>query len=280
LPLLAAAIVIRKASHTRIEAAADLAAARQLGFQLLPVNRVPPAGVDLVAANPEFQDAALFDEHLVVSAHAGLFIYDSNGALLHWYRTGMELPPGGLGTMSAGIAAGSARPELFNATHGAGVLAFDGDRFRQILPNEVDLTTATTVLALGSGRILIGTDRRGLLVFDGRQLAPFHAQLSGAHITALAGTDGDLWIGTLAGGVFHYHSGQLDNLSTALPDPQVLSLCAGPGRAWVGTPLGVVEFRDGARERAIAEGFFAKTLARYADSLAMARKTKVSCKCS
>jgi len=167
LALLAAAIVIWKASHARTEAAADFAAARQFQFQLRPVNGVTPSGVDLVSANPGFQDAVLFDGRLVVSARAGLFVYDDNGALLHWYRAGTELPPGGLGPMSAGIAAGSARPELFIATDGAGVLAY-GEHFRQVLPNDADLKKVSTVLALGSGRILIGSARKGLLAAPAR----------------------------------------------------------------------------------------------------------------
>ncbi len=271
-PLCGATFIVWKASHAREQAAADLAATRQLGFRLLPVNRQIPPGIDLVSANPDFQDAAIFDGRLVVSARAGLFVYDASGALLHWYRAGLELPSAALGPMSTGLAAGSARPELFIATHGAGVLAFDGNAFRQILPADPDARSITAVLALGSGRLLMGTERRGLLVFDGHVLSAFADKLRSAHITALAGCDGDLWIGTLANGVFHDHSGELDNLASALPDPQVLSLYAEPDafensqRAWAGTPLGVVEFRDGARARSLADGFFAKSLARSASS--------------
>jgi ligand-binding sensor domain-containing protein len=123
------------------------------------------------------------------------------------------------------------------------------------------------VLVLGSGRILLGTERQGLLVFDGRRLAPFHPRLKTTHITALAGNDGDLWIGTLANGVFHYRAGQLEELLPALPDPQVLSLAIENDAAYVGTPLGVVEFRDGQRRRTLADGFFARALALGGETL-------------
>jgi len=169
--------------------------------------------------------------------------------------------------MSTGIAAGSAEPELFVATRGEGVLAFNGARFRQILPADLGLRVVTSVLVLGSGRILLGTERQGLLVFDGRRLAPFHAGLKSAYITALAGTVGNLWIGTLASGAFHYRAGQLEGLLSALPDPQVLSLTVENDAAYVGTPLGVVEFRDGRRLRALAEGYFARALAVRKDIL-------------
>jgi ligand-binding sensor domain-containing protein len=161
-----------------------------------------------------------------------------------------------------GVAAGSAEPELFIATRGEGLLAFNGNRFRQILADDSSLRNISSVLVLGSGRVLLGTERQGLLVFDGRRLAPFHPRLKSTHITALAGNDGDLWIGTLSNGVFEYRGGQLDDLGSALPDPQVLSLAVASEISYAGTPLGVVEFREGRRARTLADGFFARSLVR------------------
>src|SRR5262249_36244173 len=146
------------------------------------------------------------------------------------------------------MAAGASQPELFIATRGEGVLVFNGSRFRQILPAEPALRIVTSVLVLGSGRLLLGTERRGVLGFDGQRLTELDARLKSAHITALAGTDGDLWIGSLANGLWHYRGGELENLRTELPDPQVLSLAVSGGVAYAGTPLGVVEFRDGRRQ--------------------------------
>jgi ligand-binding sensor domain-containing protein len=114
---------------------------------------------------------------------------------------------------------------------------------------------------------LLGTEHRGVLVFDGRRMTPFHDRLKTEHITALAGSDGNLWIGTLQGGVFHHRAGQLEELKSALPDPQVLSLAVQDDWAYVGTPLGVVEFRDGQRQRTLADGFFARAIARRGDLL-------------
>jgi ligand-binding sensor domain-containing protein len=116
------------------------------------------------------------------------------------------------------------------------------------------------VLALSTGRVLIGTEH-GLLVYNGRTLAPFDAPLKTSHITALAGVEGDVWIGTLHDGLFHYHAGQFDVLKDALPDPQVLAIALAGNRAYAGTPLGVVEFRDGRRTRMLANGYFAAALA-------------------
>ena len=267
IPLFAITLVFWRASDARKEATADVLAKSEFPYRVIPVDRTAPSAVDTVAAAPGFRDLATYKNMIVVSARAGLFLYERSGALQRQYRTGIELPPAEPGSMSVGIAAGSVEPELFIATRGEGLLAFNGARFRQILPADAGLRTVTSVLLLGSGRILLGTERQGLLVFDGRRLAPFHPRLKTTHITALAGNDGDLWIGTLANGVFHYRAGQLEELLAALPDPQVLSLAIENDVAYVGTPLGVVEFRDGQRRRALADGFFARALASRGETL-------------
>ena len=266
-PLLAFAFVAWRASRARKEAAEAVLAKSQFPFRVVAIDRALPAGADLLSAAPEFRDIAAFRDTIAVSGRAGLFVYSRDGSLLRVYRSGFELPPAELGSMAEGIAAGSAEPELFIATRGEGLLAFNGARFRQILPEDAALRNITCALVLGSGRILLGTERRGLLVFDGRSLAPFHARLETAHITALAGSEGDLWIGTLAEGAFHYRAGQLQNLLSALPDPQVLSLAWKDDAVFVGTPLGAVEFREGAPPRPIAEGFFAQAMAAADDLL-------------
>ncbi len=267
IPLAALALVFRQAFHAREEAAAELRSKSEYPFRMISADLSAPAAAELIAASPAFRDMAVYKEKIVVSARAGLLIYDRKGMLIHHYRTGMELPPAELGLMAVGIAAGSAEPEIFIATRGEGLLVFNGTSFRQILPRDANLQIVTSVLALGSGRILLGTEARGLLVFDGRRLTPFASRLASTHITALAGNDGDIWIGTLADGLFRDRAGQLEELAAALPDPQVLSLAVEGNTCYAGTPLGVVEFRDGNRLRTLADGFFARALARQGDIL-------------
>ena len=266
-PVLAIALVLWRASHAKEEAASEVLSKSEFPFRVIPVDRVAPAAVDPLEAVPAFRDLAAYKEMIAVSARAGLFLYGRNGALIRSYRAGIELPSAELGSMSTGIAAGSAEPELFIATRGEGLLVFNGTRFRQILPADSRLRTVTSVLVLGSGRILLGTERQGLLVFDGRRLAAFHRRLTTAHITAIAGNDGNLWIGTLQDGVFHHRAGQLDELLAALPDPQVLSITVDHDASYVGTPLGVVEFRGAQRRRTLADGFLARAVARSGETL-------------
>ena len=266
-PLLALGSAFWRASGIKEETAEEVRAQARLPLRVVSLDRTAPAGIDPIAASPGFRDLAVYQDWIAVSARAGLFLYDRSGVLVHSYRVGLELPPAELGAMSVGIAAGASEPELFIATRGEGVLAYNGARFRQMLPGEAGARMITSLLVLASGRVLLGTEHQGLLVFDGQRLTHFHARLKSAHITSIAGTDGDLWIGTLANGVFHYRGGELEDLLGALPDPQVISLALSDGAAYAGTPLGVVEFRDGRRQRTLASGFFARAMVRRGETL-------------
>src|ERR1700677_1134511 len=82
IPLLAVAFVFWRASHARDEATAEALSKSEFSFTVLPVDRVAPAAVDPVAATPGFRDLATYKEMIVVSARAGLFLYDRNGALI------------------------------------------------------------------------------------------------------------------------------------------------------------------------------------------------------
>ena len=266
-PLTLAGLVFWRASHARDEASAEIRGRTELPFRIVNVDRTAPSGVETIAATPDFRDLAAYRDTVVVSARSGAFVFDRNGALLHAYRAGFELPGVELAAMSVGVAAGASEAEVFIATRGEGLLAFNGARFRQMLPEDAGLRSVTSVLVLSSGRVLLGTERQGAVVFDGRRLAPFHERLAGTHITALAGSDSDLWIGTLANGLFHYRAGQLEDLGSSLPDPQVLSLAVRGDSAFAGTPVGVVEFRGGTRARTLADGFFARALTATGDTL-------------
>lgn len=267
IPVLAGAVVLWRATRVRDGAAAEVAARGDLPFRLVPLTSAAAGGVETISANPAFRDMAPFQGKIAVSARAGLFLYHRDGTLESAFRAGRELPPAELGPMAAGFLAGSGGQELLIGTRGAGLLMYNGSRFQQLLPEDPAVGAITAVLSLASGRVLLGTERRGVLAFDGHRLRAFHDRLSRLHITALAGSEGDLWIGAHQDGVFRLHAGQLDDLRESLPDAHVLALLAEDGSAWVGTPLGVVEFHRGRRARLLAEGFFARALVRRGQTL-------------
>ena len=117
--------------------------------------------------------------------------------------------------------------------------------------------------------MLLGTDKVGLLAFDGRRLTPAHPELADVSVTALAGTDADVWIGTLDRGVWRWRAGGVDRFDerSGLPDSRVLSIATSGDRTYVGTALGVAEFVDGRYTRTLAPGLFASAVAVRHDSL-------------
>lgn len=198
-----------------------------------------------------------------------MLVYDANGSLNARYRPGIELPGAPLVAMAIGVAAGSSERQLWIATSGEGLIAFDGRKFVQIRPEEEPARKLTALLPVASGRVLLGTEKNGVLAWDGQTLTDAHPALSELKITALAGSESDLWIGTIDRGAFRWHAGQLEHFGEqdGVPDPRVLSLAVHENSAYVGTALGVAEFRDGRFTRSLAAGFFAMALLIDGDSL-------------
>jgi len=237
-----------------------VAAESTLRFTLRPFDPTLPAGLEFIAAPATFTDAQLFRGHLFIAGPTGLAEYDPDGALLTRYRAGAELPPAPITALAVGLAADSRAPELWIATAGAGLLAFDGRAFRQIRAEDAQFRKITALLPLDTGRILIGTEKSGVLVWDGRTLAPFHSSLNGIRVTALAGDDASLWIGTIDRGLLHWSAGALETIDDALPDRQVLSLALDGGTLYAGTALGVAEIRGGKFAQVVAPEYFAQSL--------------------
>jgi ligand-binding sensor domain-containing protein len=239
----------------------DLAARESLPCEVRAVEPQPNPGFESLSAPAVFRGGAFFEGRFYLSGPAGLFAWTPDGRLAHIYHVGTDLPPAPLGPMAVGTLADARHPELLIATSGAGVLAFDGSSFRQIRPADPDVRQVTALLLLDSGSLLLGTAKRGLLVWDGQVLRSFHAITANRYITSLAGNEGNLWIGTLDG-LLHWQGGQAERIGEqqGLPDPRVETIAVDGDRAWVGTPAGVAEFRQGRFSRTLAPGAFAHAL--------------------
>jgi ligand-binding sensor domain-containing protein len=245
-----------KVSRTLKSAQAGVAQAGVVAFRAISLDRPIPAGFESISSPAQFRDAALFRGRFYLCGPAGLLAYETNGRLAARYRPGLELPPAPLVAMAAGPQ------NLWIATAGEGLLIFDGRRFNQIRSDAEPSRNLTAVLQLASGRVLLGTEKNGVLVWDGSTLSRYHPALADLNVTALAGSEPDLWIGTIERGVFRWHAGQLDHFSEGqgLPDPRVLSLAVRGNAAYAGTALGAAEFQDGRFTRVLAGGFFANAL--------------------
>jgi hypothetical protein len=240
-----------------------------LGVEVGTLNGQPNPGFEGITAPAVFKGAALFQGHFYLSGPAGLYAYALEGTLEHIYRTGMDLPTAPLGQMAVGTLTDSRQPELLIATLGEGVLAFDGNRFRQIRATQESARAVTALLPLASGRLLIGTAKLGLLVYDGKTLRRFHSTTDNVYVTALAGTEAELWVGTLNDGLLYWQGGQTERIGEdqGLPDRRVEQIALTDGRAYVGTPMGVAEVRAGKIARVVAKGRYAHALLPDGDSL-------------
>jgi len=254
------AIAIWKARHALISSVAEVKAEREIAFTVRPFAPIN-SDFEVISSPGVFSQAAQFHDHLYMAGPAGLLEFDPAGALLRRYAVGRELPGSPLIAVAPAVLSDSHKSELVIATAGDGILAFDGNAFRQILPSNADFRTVTAILPSASGHLLIGTKKHGVLIYDGK-IAELHPTLESQYVTALAGDEANLWVGTLNHGVLHFHAGQTDSFgeTEGLPDPQVQSLAVFGDQAYVGTPVGVAVFKAGRFSRVLAPGVFATSL--------------------
>ncbi len=240
----------------------EVQAEQEVRFDIRPF--APPVGTtfELVSAPAVFRQAALFQAHLYIGGPGGLLEYDLNGVSSRQFIPGRDLPPSPIAALAPALLADSQEQELVVATAQEGLLAFNGRSFRQIRPQDSETRAITSILPASAGHLLLGTKKRGVLVYDGKHLAPLHPSLNGLYVTALTGTESDLWIGTLNQGVFHWHAGAVDSFSEeqGLPDRQVQCLATSGGKTYVGTVLGVAVFDSGRFSQVLAPGVLATSL--------------------
>jgi ligand-binding sensor domain-containing protein len=261
-------IVLWEARSAFQQSAAEIAASSEFPYQRISLESSQPAGEQLFTAQAGFTDAAAFGGNLYVSSAAGINIYAPNGVLKKSYRAGIELPAAPVTALAVGVV-GSGESEVWAATAGAGLLRSSGQDFIQILPRDESARNITCLLPLSTGRILLGTEKRGVLQFDGERLTQFQPGWNNLHVTALTGNETEVWAGTLDHGALRWHAGQSDSLSeeNGIPDKQVLSLLSKNSATFVGTANGVAEVQDGKLLRTFASGTFARTMLLQGDHL-------------
>lgn len=255
-------LVVWRSSQAIRSATEDVRAEHEFQFVARALPQPLNAGFELISSPAVFVQAARFQDHLYIAGPAGLMEYTPEGALVHQYAVGRELPSSPLIALATGILADSRDPELVVATANDGLLVFNGRSFLQILPSGLDARAITSVLTAPSGHLLFGTRKRGVLVYDGKKITALHPTLDGPYVTSLAGNESDLWVGTLNSGVLHFHAGATETFSEAqgLPDRQVQSLAISGDTTYVGTATGVAVFTNGHFSRVLASGIMVAAL--------------------
>ena len=229
---------------------------RELPFVVRPFVTRANVEFETLSAAGVFLQAARFQDHLYIAGPTGLSEYDPAGAPLRQFAVGRDLPSSPLVAIAPAVLTDSQEPELVLATSQDGLLAFNGRSFRQIFPQDSGARTITSILPVTSGHLLIGTKKRGVLLYDGKHLTALHPTLNNLYIQALAGSESDLWVGTLNRGVLHWHAGATESFGEeqGLPDHQVQSIVTAEDKTYVGTVRGVAEFDRGRFSRVLAPG--------------------------
>jgi ligand-binding sensor domain-containing protein len=269
LALTLGAMAVWRASRALHSAAQDVRSEHEIRFVVRPLAPAVNTDFEPINSLATFLQAVPFQNHFYVAGPGGLLEYEWGGTLLRHYDVGRDLPGSPLVALAPAVLADSREPELIIASANDGLLAFNGRVFRQILPYDANARAITAVLPDASGHLLIGTKKRGVLVYDGKRITVLHPTLKDLYVTALAGSESDLWIGTLSGGVLHFHAGQTDTFAETqgMPDPQVASLAVAGDTTYVGTPLGVAVFSRGRLSRVLAPGVLATALLATGDRL-------------
>jgi ligand-binding sensor domain-containing protein len=260
--ILLAGVVGWRASRALRSATQEVRSEGEIRFTTRPLPQPQEQDFESISTPAVFFQAARFLGDLYIAGPAGLSQYSPSGTLLKHYAVGREVPSSALVAMAAAVLADSREPELVIATAQDGLLVFNGRAFRQILPQDPNARTITSILPAASGHLLIGTRKRGVLLYDGKKITVLHPTLSNLYVTTLAGTESDLWVGTLNQGVLHWHAGETDSFGEeqGLPDRQVQSIAVSGNTTYVGTVLGVAVFESGRFSRTLADGILTTAL--------------------
>jgi ligand-binding sensor domain-containing protein len=252
-----------RAQQALSSARSSLAEASEVRFQSLSLDRSLPSGFEPIGSAPSYNDAARFQGRLYLAGAGGLTRLDPDGKPDAEFRPGLELPSSPLTALAIGLAADSAEPELWIATASEGLLAYNGRAFRHIRPENPAARKVTSLAVIGNGRIAFGTDRLGVLVYDGKHIGWLHPSLRDLRVTTLAGDETSLWVGTADQGLIHLRAGELQRYTEpeGLPDAHVTALAISDDQAFAGTPAGVVEFNGSRLIRQLAPGAFVRSLA-------------------
>jgi len=260
--ILLAGVVGWRASRALHTATQEVRSEGEIRFTAGPLPEPQEQAFESISTPAVFFQAARFLGDLYIAGPAGLSQYNASGIPLKHYAVGRELPSSPLVAMTPAVLADSREPELVIATAHHGLLVFNGRVFRQIFPLDASARTVTSLLSASSGHLLIGTRKRGVLLYDGKKITVLHPTLSNLYVTTLAGNESDLWVGTLDRGVLHWHAGESDSFGEeqGLPDRQVQSITVSGNTTFVGTVLGVAVFEGGRFSRTLADGVLTTAL--------------------
>ncbi|WP_263379302.1 ligand-binding sensor domain-containing protein [Granulicella paludicola] len=280
--LVFAGAVVFRVHRALTRASQTISSQDKLAFTLrtLDTQHTSNATSELLGSQPHYTSGAFLAGNLYLTGPTGLSIVAADGTSRLALRTGFELPVSPIVNAASGHLRGTSGPQLLFATSGAGLLLLETNAdgaptLRQLLPDNPEARDLTSIAALPTGDLLLGTRNHGVLLYNGNSLVPLRFSLpainpSSLQITALAAIDASSFlIGTRNAGVFYSHAGTVEQITTAsgLPDNEIESIVLSPKslHSFVGTPVGTAELDLSAQPvralRTLGKGLFSHTLA-------------------
>ena len=257
-----AGLALREASGALERGRETVAQAGRFAFERR-AWQPPASGFEMLPARQDLRDAAWFAGSLWLAGSGGLGRYAAGGGLERQWLVGSDLPAAPLTALAVGLDPRESKPALFASTAGEGLLIVREDgAFEQVHSEAQQARDIVALLPLADGRLLLGTQQAGVLVYDASGLSVLHEELGAGHVIALAGEPEEIWIATLDRGLVRFRAGAIERFGEqqGLPDRRLLSLAAAGGSVYAGTAVGIAELEDGELKRTLGEGFFASAL--------------------
>ena len=105
-------VVVWHSSRVLHSATEDVRVEREIRFMVRPLPQLTNSDFEVISSPAVFFQAARFQDHLYIAGPAGLLEYTPEGALLHQYAVGRELPDSPLIALATGVLTDAHEPEL------------------------------------------------------------------------------------------------------------------------------------------------------------------------
>jgi ligand-binding sensor domain-containing protein len=261
---------LRQADQALSKASQQIAESQIVNHRWTPFRRNAPTSAEWLVPTARFVGAVEFDGQVwianassvqqVVSSAAPGATSLSKSASPVFLRAGADLPGSPITALAVGTLGKEDRPQLWIATRGAGIVAYNGKQFRHL---QIDLQANAKVHALSfatDGNLWLATDD-GILIFDGTVLRRAPAPLDHGVFTHLLIAQDAVYASGGDRGLILFSGGQSKtiNKEQGLPDSQILTLTSGgtltsavDQEILVGTPLGAAILKSGLVVKTVA----------------------------
>lgn len=239
--LLGFAEIRRAVDEALAESRSRLESADVIRYEKKVLTPISSPYLSLIQAARRTRDMAAFRDGYAAATDGGLVLLGKDGEQKKHFSVLDGLPDSDLTSLAI------FGDLLFVGTRTAGLISFDGTKFKsyRLLADNV---SAVTSLLSNDKRLLIGTFGGGVIEFDGREFRKVSLGKDGLNVSTLQAIGQDLYVGTFNDGLFISDHGSARRLTTAegLPSNRVTAITEREDQIYVATDLGFGVIESGA----------------------------------